>query len=106
MDDLLNTHSPLFKKDKVKRKIPFASSNNPFVLYVCLDYLKELTQFCTFQEREKFMEGGIIHEIEHGKINDSFKNKEEEEQFIIQKQKREFPEHRKVMDWILYNKGD
>lgn len=102
MDRLLNNYSPIFEKDKVKRKVPFASSNKPFILYVCLDYLRELTQFCTIQERGRFMEGCIIHEIEHGKINNSFDNKEEEEQFIIQKQKEEFPKHREIMERILY----
>lgn len=102
MDNLLNTYSPIFEKNKVKRKIPFVSSNRPFILYICIDYLKELTKFSTAQEREKFIEGCIIHEIEHGKVNDSFKDKEKEEKFIIQKQKREFPEQRKIMEQILY----
>jgi len=102
IDSLLNNYSPIFEKNKVKRKIPFVSSNKPFILYICLDYLRKLTQFCTIQEREKFIEGCIMHEIEHGKINDSFSNKNEEEQFIIQKQRKEFPEHREIMEKILY----
>lgn len=102
MNNLLNIYSPIFEKNKVKRKIPFASSNRPFILYICLDYLRELTQFFTVQKREKFVEGCIIHEIEHGKINDSFENKEKEEQFIIQKQKKDFPEQRKIMEDGLY----
>jgi len=104
MNHLLNNYSPIFEKNKVKRKIPFASSNNPFILYICLDYLRELTQLSIVQEREKFIEGCIIHEIEHGKLNDSFENKKEEEHFINQKQMKEFPEHRIIMEKILYIK--
>lgn len=106
---LISKHAPVFESNiegKMKDNIvPFASSNRPFIVYVCLDSLRDLTKSLTVEERNLFIEGCLIHEIYHGKINDEFSGtKQEEEQWIIEETKKLFPESRKIVEKALYGK--
>jgi hypothetical protein len=101
MNSLLSGNSIIFKDSKEELKVPMASSNTPFTLYVCLDYIRELTRGISVSKRDMFLEGCIMHEIEHFKINDSFTDKLAEELFIVEKSRKEYPEQRKTMEELL-----